>query len=277
MLHSKKEYDALPDTLYKMMYGDRLFCVTRNNVNGENDTRYSIEKKNEAEQKLKTINPQQTREINWIRYTVLADKGKTEYPKLAPLYQKNGITSNLVKESEYGNGFNLFNQGPSLSGIPLLAKIKILQFLKSETNHNFKIDRGDQSFTDLILVSDFTKKEEADVAIVLREITEAGITEQYKLLVYSYSPYKGEYYVLFNENYYDPVLIKNLNASFEYDIYMNGEEKVKPDFPPLMVKQQGRADRALVYNKEFDKMVQYIQEPKKQQTENKVNEETTEE
>lgn len=271
----QKEYDALPDTLYKMMYGDRILCVDCDNGNSTTAKWYTWETKGASEEKLKTMYPKPTRELDWIKYTILADKGKVEYPSYAPLYLKNGITCNLVAQDKFSEGYNLFDKGPALSDIPLLAKIKILQFLNSEGNRNFKIERGDQPFNDLVVVTDLTKKEQRDVAIVFREISEGGIHERYKLLVYAYSRYNGEYYILYNENFYEPVVIASLNASFEYGIYMNSGEKAIPHFPPLMVKQQGRPDVALVYDKEFDKMVPYIQ-MKKSEEEKEENEITIE-
>lgn len=58
---------------------------------------------------------------------------------------------------------------------------------------------------------------------------------------------------------------------YSEEIYMNTDTKVTTPYNGILLKQVNAPDYALVYDKNFDKMIKYIQQPKSQpKAENEV-------
>lgn len=256
----RKTYDQLPDTLARLRFGEQLYVVT---VNENANPTYSLFSK-----------PVTAREIdadgilnnkNWellVQFLRLAEAGKANFPRVVSLRPSADAMMSLDAFNEkYGQYFS----SPFADEIPYLMKNKLLEFFKSDDGKDFTFISNDQRVhSELIRYGNFTGRERQDVALVLERKNEFDGGTNEKLLVLSYD-LAGAVYVLYQENFYDKILIETVyhdpEERWDDRIYMNTEEKHKAPYEAIRVKIPDSKDVALVYNKEFDKMNRYIQSP----------------
>ena len=279
----EREFNKLPDTLYTLEFDDKLYAV--NPSDDREKTRYSLIDDNT----IKNINNYQgTHEQGLlISYLRLAIKGAAEYPIF--LSSQNRYDA-LITNEEFNNTYkNYFGESVSnygVSALPYDVKQGLIAFYESDEGKNYRYKiKGQQTSIDLIWKGELTGKGKKEVAILLNNKT-SSLEDYYILLVYATKnhPYEKniEYYLVYNETFYDRVLLGHLKTSsdgedFVRPIYMGKENKVETEFDGIVLKQINQPDEVLVYNQAFDKLVKYTQLPPSKQNRSGEEDEESEE
>lgn len=171
-----------------------------------------------------------------------------------------------------------------MTQLPLVLKEKIIEFYNSNEGQRFRyVEKGNQSSSDLIWSGNLTGNEKTDYAILFKD-GDNELEDNYLLVVFAGS--NTGYYIVYSEKFYDKVILEALKTNVdvkEYyrQIYMNADDFVETANDGIVLKQMNEVDRVLVYNKEFDKMVNYHLRPsvdiekeeRDKHEENDVNEE----
>lgn len=256
----RQAYDQLPDYLARLSFGEQLYLVA---TTENSDRTYSLFSKPVTAREIDADGVLSNK--NWellVRFLRLAEAGKANFPKVVSLRPSSDAMMSLEAFNEkYGQYFS----SPFADEIPYPMKNKLLEFFKSDDGKDFTFISNDQRVhSELIRYGDFTGRERRDVALVLERKNEFDGGTNEKLLVLSYD-LAGAVYVLYQENFYDKILIETVyhdpEERWDDRIYMNTEEKHKAPYEAIRVKIPGSKEVALVYNKEFDKMDRYIQSP----------------
>lgn len=254
----EKEYNKLPDILYTLKYGDKLYPLFYDeHDDGENNWFSPID-----EHSLEVLNKNKGNyvdiwnEKNMVEYLNLVNK-KAVGP---PIYDCSGCMYTDIDEfnSYYRDEFS--SAGMSL--LPLKLKEKIIEFYNSSEGEKIRyVEKGKQSSFDLIWSGNLTGNGKDDYAILFKEGNNE-LEDYYILLVFAAS--HSSYYVVYNEKFYDKVILEHLKSGsggkeYSRKIYLNTDDLVETAFDGIVIKQINQVDRVLLYNKEFDKMVNYLQ------------------
>lgn len=256
----RKVYDQLPDTLARLSFGEQLYVASAN----ENTNRtYSLFSKPVTSREIDADGVLSNK--NWellVQFLRLAEAGKANFPKVV---SKQPFADAMISLDTFNEKYGHYFSSPFADEIPYLMKNKLLEFFKSDDGKDFTFISNDQRVhSELIRYGNFTGRERRDVAVVLERKNQFDGGTQEKLLVMSYD-LAGAVYVLYQESFYDKILIETVyhdpEERWDDRIYMNTEEKHKAPYEAIRIKIPDSKDVALVYNKEFDKMNRYIQLP----------------
>ncbi|MFI0430158.1 hypothetical protein [Mariniflexile sp. HMF6888] len=269
----ENEYNKLPDTLYVLEYGDYLY--TNYQEHTKSDFWFSLVENNSLDA-LNTYDGKQKQE-DLIAYLKLVSKEAVSPPKHECLN-----CGSLVDLDEFVGYYRDEFLSFGMSNLPIKLKKKIIEFYNSREGENIRyVENGNQTSVDLIWIGNLTGSGKNEYAILFKD-TEYELSDNYLLLVYAAN--ETDYYLVYSEKFYDKVLLEHLKTSSDGEenirkIYMNTDYLVETDHDGVVIKQINKADKVLVYNVEFDKMVGYYQrsasEIKKEQEE--FNEEDAEE
>ncbi|KFF07263.1 hypothetical protein [Flavobacterium reichenbachii] len=270
----EKEFNALPDTLYIMEFNDYLYPVDNKIKTG--DTGYSLIQDNT----IKNINNYSgtIQQNELISYLKLAVKLAAEFPIFASSENRyDALISNEEFNNTYKTYFAVTEDNYGISQLPSDVKKKIIDFYQSDQGDEYRYKiKGEQTSTDLIWKGELTGKGKKEFAILFNK--KSDLEDRYMLLVYATKnlPYQKnkDYYLVYNEIFYDRVLLKHLKFSIEgedyiNEVYMGNENKEMPKYDGILLQQMNMTDEVLVYNEKFDRMVKYSQLP-----ESKLNRET---
>lgn len=257
----EKEYNKLPEILYTLKYGDKLYPLfyEEHRDDGENNWFSTID-----EHSLEVLNKNLGtmvdvwNEKNMVHYLNLVAK-KAVSP---PIYDCSGCIYIDIDEFDayYKDEFS----SNGMSQLPLVLKEKIIEFYNSEEGEKIRyVEKGKQTSADLIWSGNLTGNEKTDYAILFKD-GKNKLEDYYVLLVFAAS--NNGYYVVYNEKFYDKVILEHLKTNadgkeYSRKIYMNTPDLVETPLDGIVIKRINQVDRVLVYNNEFDKMVNYHQSP----------------
>jgi hypothetical protein len=249
----ENEYNKLPDTLYILEYGDYLYTNFQENT--KNDFWFSLVENNSLDA-LNKYDGKETQE-DLIAYLKLVAKEAVAPPEheclnCGSLVDLDGF------DGYYKDEFSSFG----MSNLPIKLKKKIIEFYNSREGQNIRyVENGNQKSVDLIWSGNLTGSGKNEYAILFKD-TEYELSDNYLLLAYAAN--ETDYYLVYSEKFYDKVLLDHLKTSSDGEenirkIYMNTDDLVETDHDGVVIKQINKADKVLVYNVEFDKMVGYYQ------------------
>jgi hypothetical protein len=268
----RKEYDRFPDTLALLSFGDRLF-----NLDGEAPTATPAEAvaqaataatvavappatyrlfdssttASNAEERRKYVN---YKFVKLFDYLLLADAGKAAYPTLVA---NDGGTA--MYDFEFDKTYSAFKPLYS-KDIPHRLKEKLVEFFATEQGAEFGFpDNGLRDASELLVFGTFTGGQREDMACVLTTKDEYASTKKNCLLVYSHNVNNGEPYCLYNEVYYDNVVISKIGKGDM--IYINTDELVPAPSEGIMVRTAENEKVVLLFNEQFGKIKRYLQVP----------------
>lgn len=259
-------YEKLPDTLYQLEFDDRIFSMEKDV--DVNNMSFSLVQKNTLKN-LVGFNGTGEQE-NLINYLKLVANGKATFPKIAsPENSYQSLIKNDEFQTKYADYFVETVDNYGMSNLPSGVKLKLIDFFNSKEGKNYRYKlKGNQTSADMIWSGELTGRNKKEIAILLNN-TESNLGDRYLLLVYAL-PSDGrdqQYYLVYDEVFYDKVLMEHLKSSadgenYSEDIYMNTQTKMATPFDGILLKQINYPDYALVYDRSFDKLVKYIQQPK---------------
>lgn len=260
----EKDYKKLPDTLYKMEFNDYLYPI---DINAEYDNmRYSlIEYNTIANISNYQGNYQQEQLISYLK---LAIKGIVEFPIFSQLdYTYNALVTNEEFNNIFKTYFVVSENNYGLSKLPYEIKKSIIAFYASEEGkyYRYKI-KGQQTSNDLIWEGELTGEGKKEFAILFYNRT-SDLEDQSMLLVFATKSFSGknrQYYLVYSEMFYHRIVLDHLKKSSDgiddvRKAYIGKSIQEESQFDGILIKQINRPDEVLVYNQEFDKMVNYPQ------------------
>lgn len=257
----KIEYQKLPDTLYTLEYGEYLYPLFyEDHKKDEENNWFSPIDEHDLEvfkQKSRLHGRYQEYEI----YGPIFKFGCKKSGK-SPVYDCSGciFTDIDMFNTYYRDEFSSYG----MTQLPLVLKEKIIEFYNSNEGQRFRyVEKGNQSSSDLIWSGNLTGNEKTDYAILFKD-GDNELEDNYLLVVFAGS--NTGYYIVYSEKFYDKVILEALKTNVdvkEYyrQIYMNADDFVETANDGIVLKQMNEVDRVLVYNKEFDKMVNYHLRP----------------
>ncbi len=300
-INAKNEYNQLPDTLFFLKFGEPLYCTSCNaepiEATKEIDTvgkdKFEIAEmqfQNEAEkaaeiasvkkdntvkhyspftQKLSVLGLSSTQKNLYpnalLAYIKLADEGKASYPIFGTV-----SVGSVVNEFEFAEKFHHQFEDETAGEIPYLIKEKIMDFLNTDEGGQYTLERKDTRwYPHLIVQGNFRNDYGKDVALILQPKNEYDSYRE-KLIIFS-TKNAGQVYILYNETNYEKTLLEKVpkttsSANEAAVFYKDSEEpNAQATNDCLRIKQEGKADIVLMYDRDFDKMVPYIQKPKSEQ------------
>lgn len=262
----EKEYNALPDTLYSLEFEDKIFLL--NWRDGRKKT-YSLVEENT----LDNLNNYQGtwEQKKFVDYLKLASQGAVEFPTYSgPMHIDYSLTPTNEFRRKYQDYFITTVDNYGISKLPYDVKNKIIDFYQSKEGSNYRYKlKGKQTSADLMWQGELTGKNKNEIAILLNS-TENSLDDKYILLVYACksnpSDSYQEYYLVYNETFYNRVLLDRLKTSgdgeeYVRDIYMNSSDMKRTEFDGIVIKQFNDVDEVLVYSKTYDKLIKYRQTP----------------
>ena len=267
----EKEFTSLPDTLYKLEFDDRIFEVSDDTES--TDLRYSLIHNSESATLDAYERPFEQQKL--ISYLRLAIKGAVEYPSYSsPENIYNSLIPREEFESKFKDYFSSKYDTYGISSVPYDVKQKLIAFYESDEGKNYRYKlKGEQTSADLMWGGELTGKDKNEIAILLNN-TESKLDDRYILLVYATKNIEYEknktYYLVYNETFYDRVLLGHIRTSSDGEsyvrqIYKNSDVLEEIPFNGIVLKRIDQPDQVLVYDREFDKMVKYLQVPKSKQ------------
>ncbi len=249
------EYNKLPETLYTLEYGDYLYTNFTDGAN--NDFWFSLVENNSLDELNKYEGTSSQEPL--VNYLKLVAKNAVS----PPVHECLNCGSLVDLEEFYAYYKDEFSKF-GMSRLPIKIKNKIIKFYSSSEGKNFRyVEKGNQTSADLIWSGNLTGSGKNEYAILFKD-TQYELSDNYLLLVYAAN--NTDYYLVYNERFYEKVLLGHLKTSSDGEessrsIYMNTNHLVETENDGIVLKQINRADAVLVYNKDFDKLVKFIQRP----------------
>lgn len=271
----EKAYKQLPDTLYQLQFNDHLYLI--NHLDGGKKN-YSL-----VDDATKINEYQGTWEQEkLIAYLQLASKGAVDFPSFtSPQHIDYNLYTTDDFRTKYKDYFIETVDNYGMSDLPYDVKDKIIEFYESKEGENYRYKiKGKQTTSDLMWRGELTGKNKDEVALLLNN-TESNLDDKYILLVYACKSNPDdsfkEYYLVYNETFYNRVLLDRLKISgdgeeYVRQIYMNSNDLKTTEFDGIVLKQFNAEDEVLVYSKEYDKLFKYRQVPLSKQNENEEDE-----
>lgn len=257
----KIEYQKLPDTLYTLEYGEYLYPLFyEDHKKDEENNWFSPIDEHDLEVFNKNLDSMV--DIKNMKYMVQYLNLVAKKAVSPPVYDCSGciFTDIDMFNTYYRDEFSSYG----MTQLPLVLKEKIIEFYNSNEGQRFRyVEKGNQSSSDLIWSGNLTGNEKTDYAILFKD-GDNELEDNYLLVVFAGS--NTGYYIVYSEKFYDKVILEALKTNVdvkEYyrQIYMNADDFVETANDGIVLKQMNEVDRVLVYNKEFDKMVNYHLRP----------------
>lgn len=256
-------FNKLPDTLITLEFGDELVAMNPND--DLKNMVFSLSENNDAEGLAYYTDKYRFDDL--LAYLKLAGDGKVSFPKFA---SKEPLDQSLISYYEFNNTFGSNFVDYGLSDLPYGVKMGLMNFYNTSEGSDYKFSyEGNQNSTQLIWNGSLNGKKNKDVALLLKN-TEYPLEDRYMLVVFAQKKKtKADdlgYYLIHHENLYSKAILDNIFSTAEGQefiemIYMDSSERKIPDNDGIIIKQLNQVDQVLLYNKEFDALKKYVQEP----------------
>lgn len=273
----KAEYDRLPDTLVILGFGDQLYHLPDSaalhvatggdgtvSAFGAPGFRYSLFDEQKSSAYIHSM--ESSFETKWdvcLTYLQLAEAGKAEFPVYA--IGKQPAIQLMIDVDSYSDRYAPYFDTFYTKEIPLQIKEHLVTFFKSEQGEGYHFITKDQrKHSSLVRMGSFTGMNKKELACIVQNEGESGGGYTETLLVFAYND-SGAAYLLYSEDFYQKVLLETVyedpEERWDDRVYMDSNEKIKPDFEAIRIKIADQPDLVYVYKTGFDEMKKYVQLP----------------